>query len=99
MLVDALGVDDEEVTPQATMVGDLVSSRLTFWTSFSSSKKRLRILHICEGSCRRRGFVNASFVIRQGYRSRQIAELKKRMPFVDFTKFESNPQVRELPYL
>ncbi len=29
-LVDALGVDDDEVTPEATMVGDLEPSRSTF---------------------------------------------------------------------
>jgi acyl carrier protein len=28
-----------------------------------------------------------------------IAELKRRMPFVDFAKFESNPQVREFSNL
>ena len=28
-----------------------------------------------------------------------IAELKRRMPFVDFAKFEANPQVREFSNL
>ena len=40
-LVDALGVDEEEVTPDATLVGDLGASRLTFWISSSGWKRPL----------------------------------------------------------
>ena len=38
-LVDALGVDDDEVTDEATLVGDLALSRSTSWTSCSNWKK------------------------------------------------------------
>jgi len=39
-LVDALGVDDEDVTPEATLVETSAPSRSTSWTSFSASRSR-----------------------------------------------------------
>ena len=38
-LVDALGVDEEEVTADATLVGDLVRNRSTFWISYFGWKR------------------------------------------------------------
>ena len=42
---------------------------------------------------------NADFVKDGKVTPAGIAELKRRMPFVDFAKFESNPQVREFSNL
>ena len=36
ILVEALGVDEDDVTPSATLQGDLGASRSTFWTSSSA---------------------------------------------------------------
>jgi len=42
---------------------------------------------------------NADFVKDGKVTPAGIVELKRRMPFVDFAKFESNPQVREFSNL
>ena len=42
---------------------------------------------------------NADFVQDGKVTPAGISELKRRMPFVDFAKFESNPQVREFSNL
>jgi len=40
-LIDALGVDDDEVTSEATLIGDLGAESMTFLTLFSDSKRTL----------------------------------------------------------
>lgn len=40
-LVDALGVEDDEVTEEATMVGDLGAESIDFWISFLSLRRLL----------------------------------------------------------
>ena len=38
-LADALGVDEDDIKPDATLVGDLVPSRSISWTSCSGSRR------------------------------------------------------------
>jgi acyl carrier protein len=98
-LVDALGVDDEEVTPQATMVGDLGAESIDFLDIVFKLEKAFGIEIPRKELSPEDILTNASFVQDGKVTAAGIAELKKRMPFVDFTKFESNPQVREFSNL
>jgi acyl carrier protein len=75
-LVDALGVDEDEVTPTATLVGTL-----------GADLSPEDIL------------TNASYVQDGKVTPAGIAELKKRMPFADFSAFEANPQIRDFSNL
>jgi acyl carrier protein len=98
-LVDALGVDEEEVTPQATMVGDLGAESIDFLDIVFKLEKAFGIEIPRKELSPEDILTNAAYVQDGKVTAAGIAELKKRMPFVDFTKFEANPQVREFSNL
>jgi acyl carrier protein len=98
-LVDALGVDEEEVTPQATMVGDLGAESIDFLDIVFKLEKSFGIEIPRKELSPEDILTNAEYVQDGKVTAAGIAELKRRMPFVDFAKFESNPQVREFSNL
>jgi acyl carrier protein len=98
-LIDALGVDEEEVTPQATMVGDLGAESIDFLDIVFKLEKAFGIEIPRKELSPEDILTNAEFVQEGKVTGAGIAELKRRMPFVDFAKFESNPQVREFSNL
>jgi acyl carrier protein len=98
-LIDALGVDEEEVTPQATMVGDLGAESIDFLDIVFKLEKSFGIEIPRKELSPEDILTNADFVQDGKVTPAGIAELKRRMPFVDFAKFESNPQVREFSNL
>jgi len=98
-LVDALGVDEEEVTPQATMVGDLGAESIDFLDIVFKLEKAFGIEIPRKELSPEDILTNADYVKDGKVTPAGIAELKQRMPFVDFAKFEANPQVREFSNL
>jgi acyl carrier protein len=98
-LVDALGVDEEEVTPQATMVGDLGAESIDFLDIVFKLEKAFGIEIPRKELSPEDILTNADYVKDGKVTPAGITELKRRMPFVDFTKFEANPPVREFSNL
>ena len=98
-LVDALGVDEEEVTPEATMVGDLGAESIDFLDIVFKLEKAFGIEIPRKELSPEDILTNAEYVKDGKVTPAGIAELKTRMPFVDFTKFEANPNVREFSNL
>jgi len=98
-LVDALGVDEEEVTPQATMVGDLGAESIDFLDIVFKLEKAFGIEIPRKELSPEDILTNADYVQDGKVTPAGIGELKRRMPFVDFAKFEANPQVREFSNL
>jgi acyl carrier protein len=98
-LVDALGVDEEEVTPDATMVGDLGAESIDFLDIVFRLEKAFNIEIprselFPEDILTNEEYVKDGMVTEKG-----VAELKKRMPFADLSKFEANPAVQEFANL
>jgi acyl carrier protein len=94
-LVDALGVDEDEVTPDATMVGDLGAESIDFLDIVFRLEKAFDI-KIPRGELFPEDILNNAQYTSDGkVNPAGIAELKKRMPFADLTKFESNPVVQD----
>lgn len=94
-LVDALGVDEDEVTPEATMVGDLGAESIDFLDIVFRLEKAFDI-KIPRGELFPEDILNNAQYTSDGkVNPAGIAELKKRMPFADLTKFESNPVVQD----
>jgi acyl carrier protein len=93
-LVEALGVDEEEVTPQATMVGDLGAESIDFLDIVFKLEKSFGIEIPRKELSPEDILTNAEYVTDGKVTDAGIAELKRRMPFVDFSKFEADPQVR-----
>lgn len=94
-LVDALGVDDEDVTPDATMVGDLGAESIDFLDIVFRLEKSFGIEIPREELFPEDILTNAEFVKDGKVTESGVAELKKRMPFADLSKFETNPLVQD----
>lgn len=94
-LVDALGVDDDEVTPEATMVGDLGAESIDFLDIVFRLEKAFEIEIPRSELFPEDILTNAEYVQDGRVTEAGIEELKKRMPFADLSQFEENPAVQE----
>jgi acyl carrier protein len=95
-LVDALGVDDDEVTPEATMVGDLGAESIDFLDIVFRLEKAFDI-KIERGELFPEDILTNTEYINDGkVNSAGIAKLKERMPFADLSRFEADPNVQNL---
>ena len=94
-LVDALAVDDDEVTPEATMVGDLGAESIDFLDIVFRLEKAFDIEIPRSELFPEDILTNAEFVEDGRVTERGLEELKARMPFADLTKFEANPAVQD----
>ncbi len=94
-LVDALGVDDDEVTPEATLVGYLGAESIDFLDIVFRLEKSFDI-KIPRGELFPEDILtNTDYVVDGTINAEGLSELKKRMPFADLSKFEENPLVQE----
>ncbi|MBP90435.1 MAG: acyl carrier protein [Planctomycetaceae bacterium] len=94
-LMDALGVDDDEVTPEATMVGDLGAESIDFLDIVFRLEKAFEI-EIPRSELFPEDILTSAEYVQDGkVTDAGVAELKKRMPFADLTKFEANPVVQD----
>jgi acyl carrier protein len=93
-LVDALGVDEDEVTPEATLVGDLGAESIDFLDIVFRLEKTFNIEIPRAELFPEDILTNAEYVQDGRVTPAGIKELKKRMPFADLTKFESDPLVQ-----
>lgn len=93
-LVEALGVDDEEVEPQATMVGDLGAESIDFLDIVFRLEKAFGIEIPRSELFPEDILTNAEYVDDGKVTDAGLKELKERMPFADLSKFESDPVVQ-----
>ena len=99
VLVDALGVDDDEIKPNAVIRDDLGAESIDFLDIQFRLEKAFNI-KIPKGDMFPENlesdpnFVQGGKVTPAG-----IAELKKRMPKSDFTEFERDPELEKISRL
>lgn len=98
-LVDALGVDDDEVTSEATLVGDLGAESIDFLDIVFKLEKAFDISIPREELSPEDILTNSQYVSDGVVTSDGMAELKSRMPWANFDKFESNPRVQDFSNL
>lgn len=94
-LVDALGVEDDEVTPQATMVGDLGAESIDFLDIVFKLEKAFGITIPREELFPDDILTNAEYVQDGKVTDQGISELKTRLPWADLSRFEENPRVQD----
>ena len=94
-LVDALGVDEEDVTPEATIQGDLDAESIDYLDIVFRLEKAFDIEIPRSELFPEDILTNADYVRDGKVTDAGVAELKKRMPFADLTKFEANPVVQD----
>lgn len=93
-LVDALGVDEDEVSPTATMVGDLGAESIDFLDIVFRLEKAFGI-KIPRGELFPEDVLSSTEYVADGkLNAAGLAALKARMPFADLSKFEANPSVQ-----
>lgn len=95
-LVDALSVEEDEVTPEATLWGDLEAESIDFLDIVFRLEKSFDI-KIERGELFPEDILtNADYVQDGKVNAQGIAKLKERMPFADLSRLEADPQVQNL---
>ncbi len=94
-LVDALGVDEEEVTPDATLVGDLGAESIDFLDIVFRLEKAFDIKIPRDELFPEDILTNAEYVQDGKVTPEGLAKLKERMPFADLSKFEESLAVQD----
>ena len=95
-LVDALGVDEDEVTPEATLVGDLGAESIDFLDIVFRLERNFGI-KIPRGELFPENLATDPEMLKDGkLSSKGLEELKARLPFADLAKFEADPDVNKI---
>ncbi len=99
VLVEALGVDDDEVTEDATLQGDLGAESIDFLDIVFRLEKSFSI-KIPRGELFPDDVINNPDYVENGRLTRAgLEQLKKSMPHADFSAFEANPDISRMPEL
>jgi acyl carrier protein len=98
-LVDVLGVDEDEVTPEATLVGDLGAESIDFLDIVFRLEKNFSI-KIPRGELFPESLAADTTLVKDGIVTPGgVEELRKRMPHADVDKFAKNPKVENIQEL
>ncbi len=96
-LVDALGVDDDEITPEATLMGDLGAESIDFLDIVFRLEKAFDIKIPREELFPADDLVtNAEYVDNGKLTETGLKVLKDSMPHVDFSDFEADPDINKI---
>jgi acyl carrier protein len=96
-LVEALNVDEDQVTPEATLQGDLGAESIDFLDIVFRLEREFGI-KIPRGELFPESIFQGDPEMVQDGRltSKGLAELKTRMPYADLSRFEQNPDFEGL---
>ena len=94
-LIDALGVEDDEVVADATLVGDLGAESIDFLDIVFRLEKAFEI-KIPRGELFPEDILTDSQYVQDGKMTESgLEELRKRMPFAHLDEFIKNPVVQD----
>ena len=97
VLVDALGLDDDEVTPEATLMGDLGAESIDFLDIVFRLEKAFDIkvpreeLFPAESVLNNPEYVSGGKLTDKG-----LAVIREKMPHTDLSEFEKDPDVNKI---
>jgi acyl carrier protein len=96
-LIDALGVDDDEVTAEATLIADLGAESIDFLDIVFRLEKNFD-LKIPRGELFPEGLATAdsSFVEDGKVTENGLAQLRQQIPHADIDKLAADPQVENI---
>lgn len=99
VLVDALGVDEEEIKEDATLTGDLGAESIDFLDIVFRLEKKFSI-KIPRGELFPDDIVNNPDYVESGkFTEAGLNRLKEAMPHADFSDFDKNPDVTKMSEL
>ena len=97
VLVDALGVDEDEVTSDATLMGDLGAESIDFLDIVFRLEKAFGIKVPREELFPAESLLNNPELVSNGkLTAKGLAELRERVPHTDLREFEKNPDLSKL---
>lgn len=97
VLVEALGADEDEITPQATLFGDLGAESIDI-LDISFQLEQAFGFKIAQGELIPESVLrDPKYVVDGKITPDGLRELKSRMPWVNFASIEADPQVRKVP--
>ncbi|HEC61227.1 MAG TPA: acyl carrier protein [bacterium] len=95
-LIEALGVDDEEITPEAKLRGDLGAESIDFLDIVFRLEKAFDI-KIPRGELFPDNILNNPEFVQDGKLTEAgLQQVKERMPHADFGEFEQNPDINKM---
>jgi len=95
-LVEALGVEDDEVTPEATLAGDLGAESIDYLDIIFRIEKAFGIKIDRSEMFPEDIFNNPAYVKDGRLTPEGLQLLKERLPYADLSRFEADPQVADL---
>jgi len=99
-LIEALGVDDDEATLEATLIDDLGAESIDFLDIIFRLEKAFDIKIAREELFPGDDVIsNADFIVDGKVTQAGIDEMKKQLPHLDLSDFESDPDVNKIPDL
>ena len=97
VLVDALGLDDDEVTNKATLMGDLGAESIDFLDIVFRLEKTFGIKIPREELFPAESLMNYSEFVEIGKMTEKgLTELRNSMPHTDLSSFEQDPDINKL---
>lgn len=100
VLVDALGADEDEVTADATLMGDLGAESIDFLDIVFRLEKAFGIKVPREELFPAESLLNNPDLVSNGKLTEQgLAELRAGVPHTDLTEFEKDPDINKLANL
>jgi acyl carrier protein len=97
VLVDALGVDDDEVTSEATLMGDLGAESIDFLDIVFRLEKAFGIKIPREELFPAESLMNNSEFVSNGkFTEVGLNELREKIPHMDLASFENDPDINKL---
>ena len=95
-LVDALGVDEEDVTRDSTLQGDLGAESIDFLDIVFRLERNFGI-KIPRGELFPENLeADPEWIADGRLTAKGLSELKERLPFADLSKFEADPDVEKM---
>jgi len=97
VMVDALGVDDDEVKAEATLMGDLGAESIDFLDIVFRLEKTFEMKILREELFPAESLMNNPEFVKNGKLTETgLSELRNKMPYADFSEFEKDPDINKL---
>jgi len=97
VLIDALGVDEDEVTADATLMGDLGAESIDFLDIVFRLEKAFGMKVPREELFPAEGLLNNPDLVSNGkLTDKGLAELRAKVPHTDLTEFEKDPNINKI---
>lgn len=98
-LVDALGVEEDDVTPEATLVGDLGAESIDFLDIIFRLEQVFNI-RIPRGELFPEDLLAGDGNVENGKLTKKgLSQVEEKLPFLDLSKLEKNPRVAQISNL